>query len=179
MISILLLLFQYKPVQTWAAKKAAGYLSEKLHTTVDIKGLYIQPFSSVVIDSLTVLDLQKDTLLNAPKLTVDINGFSLFSSFKTRQLDLTKIEFDKGSFYLKKQKGGSNLQFIINYFNSPDTTKPATPSKPWQVKFEKVVFNKFHFRYKNMLKDTFMRQVNFDDVDLHGHFIRPLSALCI
>jgi len=168
MFSILLLLFQYKPVQTWAAKKAAGYLSEKLGTTVDIKGLYLQPFTSVAIDSLTVLDKQKDTLLNAPKLTVDINGFSLFSSIKKRQLDLSKVEFDKGSFYLKKQKGGSNLQFVIDYFNSPDTTKPTTPSKPWQVKFEKVVFNGFNFRYKNMLKDTFMRQVNFDDVDLHN-----------
>ena len=169
MFSILLLLFQYKPVQTWAAKKAAGYLSEKLGTTVDIKGLYLQPFTSIAIDSLTVLDKQKDTLLNAPKLTVDINGFSLFSSFKQRRLDLTKIEFDKGSFYLKKQKGGSNLQFIIDYFSStPVTAKSATPSKPWQVKFEKVVFNQFHFRYKNMLKDTVMKQVNFDDVDLHN-----------
>jgi hypothetical protein len=168
MFSILLLLFQYKPVQTWAAKKAAGYLSEKLGTTVDIKGLYLQPFTSVAIDSLTVLDKQKDTLLNAPKLTVDINGFSLFSSISKKQLDLSKVEFDHGSFYLKKQKGGSNLQFIIDYFNSPDTTKPTTPSKPWQVTFEKVVFNGFHFRYKNMLKDTFMRQVNFDDVDLHN-----------
>jgi len=169
MFSILLLLFQYKPVQTWAAKKAAAYLSDKLHTTVDIKGLYLQPFTSVAIDSLTVLDLQKDTLLNAPKLTVDINGFSLFSSIKKRYLDLTKIEIDHGSVYLKKQKGGSNLQFIIDYFSStPVTAQTATPSKPWQVKFEKVVFNKFHFRYKNMLKDTFMRQVNFDDVDLHN-----------
>jgi len=169
MFSILLLLFQYKPVQTWAAKKAAGYLSEKLQTTVDIKGLYLQPFTSVAIDSLTVLDRQKDTLFNAPKLTVDINGFSLFSSIKKKQLDLSKIEFDGGLFHLKKQKGGSNLQFIIDYFSSTDTTKkPTTPSKPWQVKFEKVVFNNFRFRYKNMVKDTFMRQVNFDDVDLHN-----------
>ncbi len=169
MISILLLLFQYKPVQTWAAKKAAGYLSEKLGTTVDIKGLYLQPFTSVAIDSLTVLDKQKDTLLNLPKLTVDIDGFSLFGSIEKRQLDLSKVVFDKGSFYLKKQKGGSNLQFIIDYFSStPVTARTATQSKPWQVKFEKVVFNKFHFRYKNMLRDTFMRQVNFDDVDIHN-----------
>jgi hypothetical protein len=168
MVSILLLLFQYKPVQTWAAKKAAGYLSEKLQTTIDIKGLYLQPFSSVVIDSLTVLDKQKDTLLNAPKLTVDINGFSLFSSVKKRYLDLSKIEFDRGSFYLKKQKGGSNMQFIIDYFSSPGAAKSQMPSKPWQIKFGKVVFNNFRFRYKNMLRDTVMRQVNFDDIDLHN-----------
>ena len=165
-ISILLLLFQYKPVQTWAAKKAAGYLSTKLKTKVEIKGLYIKPFSSVVIDSLTVLDLQKDTLLSTPELTVQLNGFSLFSSSKKRTIDFKLIRFDQGAFYLKKQKNGSNLKFIIDFFSSTDTTKKT--SKPWKVEFEKVVFNNFRFRYKNMLKDTFMRQVNFDDVDLRN-----------
>ncbi|MBS1502519.1 MAG: hypothetical protein JST32_10685, partial [Bacteroidetes bacterium] len=62
MLSIVLLLFQYKPVQTWAAKKAAAYLSQKLNTRVGISSLYVKPFSSVVIDSLYVLDKNKDTL---------------------------------------------------------------------------------------------------------------------
>ena len=153
-ISILLLLFQYKPVQTWAAKKAAGYLSEKLKTKVEIKSLYIQPFTSVVLEGLYVLDKQKDTLISTPKLTVDLNGFSLYSSIKNRVIDFKLIQLDNGSVYLKKQKDGtSNLQFIIDYFSgSPDTSK--TPSKPWKTIFEKVAINNFHFRYKNKLVDT-------------------------
>jgi hypothetical protein len=164
-ISILLLLFQYKPVQTWAAKKAASYLSGKLHTKVNIDSLYIQPFTSVVLKGFYVLDKQKDTLISTPKLEVDLNGFSLFSSIENKIIDFKLIQLDNGSAYLKKEKDGtSNLKFIIDSLSSPDTSK--TPSKPWKVDFEKTVLNNFHFRYKNMLVDTFMKQVNFDDVDV-------------
>ena len=165
--SILLLLFQYKPVQTWAAKKATAYLSEKLNTKIDIKGLYIKPFTSIVLDSLYVLDKQKDTLLSTPELTIDLNSFSLFSSIRNKTIDFKLIQLDNGSAYLKKQKDStSNLDFIINYFSSPDTAKIKTPSKPWKVIFEKVALNNFHFRYKNKLVDTVIKGVNFDDIDV-------------
>jgi len=166
-ISILLLLFQYKPVQTWAAKKAAGYLSDKLKTKVYIKSLYIVPFSSVVLDSLYVLDKQKDTLLSAPKLSVDLNGFSLYSGIKKRAIDFKLIQLDNGSVYLKKQKdNSSNLKFIIDYFSSTDTTKTA--SKPWKLDFEKIVIRNLHFRYKNKMVETLIKGVNFDDADIRN-----------
>lgn len=163
--SILLLIFQYKPVQTWAAKQAAGYLSEKLHTEINIKGLYIKPFSAVVLDSFYVLDKQKDTLLSTPKLTVNLNELSIFNISDHRTIDFKLIQLDNGSAYLKKLNDTtSNLDFIINYFNSPDTSK--TKSKPWKVIFEKVAINNFHFRYKNKLVDTLIKGVNFDDIDI-------------
>jgi len=177
MISILLLVFQYQPVQTWAAKKAAAFLSKKLHTTVSIKSLYIEPFSSVVLKDLYVLDLHKDTLLNAPKLKVDINGFSLFHSIENRVLDLSLIKLDNGSVYLKKQKDStSNLKFIIDYFSSPDTAKST--GKPWQVIFEKIAVNNLHFRYKNQLVDTVINGVNFDDIDIK-HFSAVVNNMDI
>jgi len=121
-----------------------------------------------VLDSLYVLDKNKDTLLSTPKLEVGINGFSLFSSIKKKRIDLSLIELDNASVYLKKQKDGrSNLQFIIDYFNTPDTTKkPKTPAKPWTIVFEKIAINNMHFRYKNQNVDTLMKQVNFDDIDI-------------
>jgi hypothetical protein len=165
MFSILLLVFQYKPVQTWAAKKATAYLSKKLHTKVGISGIYLKPFSSVVIDSLYVLDKQKDTLISMPRLTVGISGFSLFSSIHKRTIDLSLVQLDNMYFNLKQYKDStSNLSFIIKYFSSPDTTKST--GKPWQVKFEKIAINNMHFRYKNYLTDTLMKQINFDDVDV-------------
>jgi len=166
-LSILLLLFQYKPVQTWAAKKAAGYLSEKLNTKVDIKSLYIEPFSSIVLEGFYALDKQQDTLISTPKLTIDLNGFSLFSSIKKRTIDFKLIQLDNGSVYLKKQKDGkSNLDFIIDYFNSPPSTTPKKPGKPWKMVFEKIAINNFHFRYKNKQIDTLIKGINFDDLDV-------------
>jgi hypothetical protein len=165
MLSIILLLFQYKPVQTWAAKKATAYLSEKLKTKVDIKSLYIKPFSSVVLEDFYVLDRQNDTLISTPKLTIGISGFSLFTSIQARKLDLSLVQLDNGSVYLKKLKDStSNLKFLTDLFASPDTIK--TPGKSWTINFEKVALNNLHFRYKNFLVDTLVKQVNFDDVDV-------------
>ncbi|NNU34104.1 hypothetical protein HK413_08030 [Mucilaginibacter sp. S1162] len=123
-MSILLLLFQYKPVQTWAAKKATAYLSKKLGTEVKVKSLYIKPFSSVVLEDFYVLDKERDTLVHTPKLTVELNGFSVFSSISDRKLDFKLIQLDNGSFYLKNYKNKvTNLQFVLDSLKSKDTTK--------------------------------------------------------
>jgi hypothetical protein len=164
-----LLLFQYKPVQTWAARKATNYLSKELHTKVDIKSIYIKPFSSVVLEDLYVLDKQKDTLLRTPLLTVELTGFSILNSIKERHIEFKNIQLDNGSFYLKKQKDSTtNLQFIIDYFNGkPDTVKKV--SKPWTLNFERIAVNNLHVRYKNLLKPTpTPGVVNFDDLDVSG-----------
>jgi hypothetical protein len=168
MLSVLLLIFQYKPVQTWAARKATAYLSKELKTTVDIKSLYIKPFSSVVLENLYVLDRQHDTLLSTPKLTIDLSKFSLFNSIPARTINFDSIRLDNGSVYLKKLKDSTtNVQFIIDYFNSgpPDTVK--TVSRPWTLNFGQITVNNLHFRYKNQLDTTYYKhEVNFEDIDV-------------
>lgn len=164
-LSILLLVFQYKPVQTWAARKGAAYLSEKLHTKVSIGSLYLEPFTSIVLEDFYVLDQKKDTLVNMSKLTVDINGFSVLSSIKKHTIDLSLVKLDNSSVYLKEYKDStSNVKFIVDFFSSPDTSKST--GKPWNVIFGKVAVNNLHFRYKNYLVDTLINGVNFDDVDV-------------
>jgi hypothetical protein len=159
------LLFQYKPVQTWAAKKATNYLSKELNTKVDVQSLYIKPFSSVVLEGFYILDKHQDTLLSTPRLSVELSGFSIFNSIKKKTIDFESIQLDNGSFYLKKLKDSTtNLKFIIDYFNSGDTTK--TKSQPWTLSFEKITVNNFHFRYKNSLRDTLIKGVNFNDIDV-------------
>lgn len=166
MLGLVVFSFQFKSVQTWAAKKAAGYLSKELHTTVSIKSLYLKPFSSVVLEDLFVLDQQKDTLLRTPLLDVQLSGFSVFNSIGARKIDFKSITLNNGSFYLKKLRDkNSNLKFILDYFNS-DTTKVQQKSKPWTINFEQIALNDFHFRYKNQLIDTNINGVNFDDIDL-------------
>jgi len=155
-------------VQTWAAKKAAAYLSEQWHTTVHINSLYLEPFTSVILEDFYVLDKRKDTLVNMPKLTVGISGFSLFHSIKQHTLDLKLVKLDNPSIYLKEYKDSTtNLKFILDYFSSPDTVK--SKGKPWNVIFQKVAIRNMHFRYKNYLVDTAVNGVNFDDADI-THF---------
>jgi len=166
MLGLIVFSFQFKSVQTWAAKKAARYLSNELHTTVSIKSLYLKPFSSIVLEDLYVLDQQKDTLLRTPLLDVQLSGFSVLNSLSARKIDFKNITLNNGSFYLKKLKNkNTNLNFILDYFNSGPAS-PKNKSKPWTINFEQIALNNFHFRYKNQLVDTSINGVNFDDVDL-------------
>ncbi len=162
MLAGVLFSLQFKSVQTYAAKKAANYLSKELNTTVSIGSLYVKPFKSVVLEELLVLDLNKDTLAHFPKFLADISKFSL----KQRILDFNTVQLNDGTFFLKKQLDGhSNLDFIIDYFDSGAPKTPSTKKK-FEILFEKIVINNLHFKYKNLTVDTAIQGVNFDDIDL-------------
>jgi hypothetical protein len=161
-VAVLLFSLQFKPVQTFAAKKAAAYLSKELNTTIKIDGLYVKPFKSVVLEGLLVLDLQKDTLAHFPKFLVDLNKLSL----KERILDVNTVQVNNGSFFLKDyQDGSSNLDFIIDYFDSPAPVKKKKKKK-FQFVFDRIILNNVNFKYKNLKVDTTIQGVNFDDIDV-------------
>lgn len=157
-------------MQTYVAKKAASYLSNELNTTISLSGIYIKPFKYVVIEDLLVLDQQKDTILSTPKFLVNINEFSL----KRRVIAVNTVQINDGSFFLKSYKDKStNLDFIIDYFDSGPKTVKKKQSKPYQISFDKVILNNIDFKYKNYRVDTVMKSINFDDValtDLNGIF---------
>ncbi len=162
MIAGVLFSLQFKPVQTFVAKKAADYLSKELKTTVSIGGLYVRPFKSVVLEDLLVLDLQKDTLAHFPKFLVDIDRFSL----KQRILDINTVQLNNGTFFLKDHKDGtSNLDFIIDYFDSPAPKKPSKKKK-FEILFSRIIINNLHFKYKNLKRNAVEEGVNFDDIDV-------------
>ena len=162
MLAVVLFSLQFKPVQTYVAKKAAAYLSKELKTTISIDGLYVKPFKSVVLENLVVLDRQKDTLARFPKFMVDLNKLSL----KERILDVNTVQVNNGSFFLKdNQDGSSNLDFIIDYFDSPPP--PNQPKKKkFQFLFDRIIFNNVNFKYKNLKIDTVIKGINFEDIDL-------------
>lgn len=163
MIAGVLFSLQFKPVQTYIAQKTAAYLSKELKTTVRVGGLYVVPFKSVVLEDLLVLDLQKDTLAHFPKFLVDINQFSL----KQRILDVNTVQINNGTFFLKDQKdGNSNLDFIIDYFDSP-SSKPKKKKKKFEFLFDRIIINNLHFKYKNLKYNTpSPNAVNFEDIDV-------------
>ncbi|HXI00375.1 MAG TPA: translocation/assembly module TamB domain-containing protein [Sphingobacteriaceae bacterium] len=156
---------QFKPVQTYVAKKAAQYLSKELKTRIELKSIYIKPFKSVVLEGLIIEDQEKDTLLSTPRLTLDITEFSL----KDRKVEVTTAKLDNGNFYLKKYKDKStNLDFIINYFDTGTTTPRTTPRRPYDVTFQKIVLNNIGFRYKNFQVNKPVNGVNFNDLHLRN-----------
>ena len=156
---------QFKPVQTYVAKKAAKYLSNELKTRVEVESLYLKPFKSLVLEGLYIEDLEKDTLIYSPKFTVDIDYFSL----KERIITINTAQMDNGKFYLKQYKDTStNLEFIINYFDTGTTTPKKKPRKAYDVTFQKIILNNIALKYKNFNVDTVIKGVNFNDVSLRN-----------
>ncbi len=154
---------QFRPVQTYVAKKAASYLSNELNTTVSLSGIYIKPFSSVVIEDLLVLDQEKDTLFNSPKFLLNLSQFSL----KKRIIAVNTVQVNNGSFFLKSYKDKStNLDFIINYFDSGSKTVVKKKKKPFELSFHRIILNHITFKYKNLRVDTTMSGINFNDLSL-------------
>ena len=158
----LVIALQFKQVQTWAAQKTAKYLSEELKTKVEIKSLYLKPFKSIVLEGLYIQDLDKDTLLNAPKFIVDI---AYFSPLAKQKIILNKIDLTDAKFYLKSYKDSStNLSFIINYFSKGPKTKKKSA---FEFSLQAISLRNLALKYKNYgVKDTLINGVNYDDVSI-------------
>ncbi len=163
LVAALIFSLQFKPVQTFVAKKAAGYLSRELNTRVEVQSLYIKPFKSLVLEGLLVQDREKDTLLFTPRILLDINTFSL----DQRRIVINTAQLDRGTFHIKQYKDSTtNLQFLFDYFH-PETTAPKKkPSKPYHITFSKIVLNEVGFKYRNFNYNNKVQGINFNDLHL-------------
>lgn len=167
---------QFKPVQSWLAKKAANYLSEELHTRVEIESLYLRPFKSLIIEGLLIEDLEKDTLFQAPSLMANI---SYFSPIAKRKIDIDFISLTNGKLFFKEYTDSTNnVDFIIDYFSSgvTDTVKKE-PGKPFDLNFDRIDLENLDLKYINYYsKDVYNGGVNYDNVHLRN-FSAKISGL--
>src|SRR5574343_1819108 len=118
------LLFRLPVVQTYVAQKLAKYLSNELHANIQVKGVDIDLFKTIVLEDLLVEDQHKDTLLYVNKLKVDIAEILI----KENKFTLNKLELVHPVFHLRKYKNEkfNNMHFLLEYFSS----QPDTSAKP-------------------------------------------------
>jgi len=139
-------------------------LSEELKTRVEIGSLYVKPFKSLVLEGLYVQDLEGDTLISSPRFTLDLN----FLSLQLRKISINSAQMDNGKFYLKQYKDSTtNVEFIVNYFNT-GTPKPVKKiRKPYDITFDKITLNNIFFKYRNFNVDVRPgNSINFNDLSL-------------
>jgi hypothetical protein len=149
---------------------ATDYLTNELNTNVQIDKIKISSFKEVCLRNVFVEDLNKDTLLFAGKLKVNLNWFSI----KNEKLYFEEINVDSAIFRLKTYEGSqtTNLGFVLNYFNakasgeekvSNDSTVIAA-TKPWDIKLEKLVLNHSEFVYQNQNRQKVLGQMDYSDM---------------
>lgn len=160
MLIILFLLIQIRNVQVYVAKRAANYLSERLHTRVYIGSVDIQFFKKLVLEDVYIEDLHHDTLLYSKKIKLRIRNIDL----KNHKIDIAGIELlnTKTKLIQYIAEDDFNFQFIINSFAS-DTSKIES-NTPWNIKFDELTLINNDFTYRNEHDTLITTGVNYFDL---------------
>ncbi|QNH62469.1 translocation/assembly module TamB domain-containing protein [Hymenobacter sediminicola] len=116
---------QFPSVQDYAARKAAGYLQDKIGTEVRIAKFRTDFKHALSLDGVYIEDQQGDTLLSVGHLGVDLDLWGLTKS----EINLKSLELNDGRLAIKRTEPDSvsNYDFIVNAFAAGDTTT-TTPA---------------------------------------------------
>ena len=165
----LIFALRYKPVQTYVAQQATQYLAKELHTTISLKGLYFDPFSSLVLNGLYVADLSGDTLLYANELTASVNLWKLHEG----QIIVKRLSFNDSRLFVKRDSDHTNFAFIAEYFQSPPSTKKGKGGKGLQLDIHAITFTNTSIGYQRIGAPKISRGIDFNNIqltELNGDF---------
>jgi translocation and assembly module TamB len=152
-IIILLVFFlvQTPFVQNFARGKAETYLSRKLKVPVRIGHLDITFFRSVDLEDIFIPDPQKDTLLYAGRVHVQLRMLGLLHN----ELDIKEIDLkDITANILRRSPTDTtfNYQFIIDAFTNPHPGPPdTTKGSPFHIGMNTLLLDNIRFLYADTL----------------------------
>ena len=160
LLATIFLILKVDAVQTWLGRAFTTYLSSELNAEISIDRVSFRLVKSIVLKGVLVKDLHGDTLIYASEINVAISKFST----KERQLSISNLLLSNGTFNLNRYKGeeNDNLNFLIDYFSSTDTSSSA----PWALNVKNLVFENMHFRRLNENDTDKVHGVNFSNLDL-------------
>ncbi len=146
LILTLVVLCRIPAVQLYVAKQASNWLSNKLHTTVDVKGFSLSFLDKLSLDGVYVQDLNKDTILYTGHLEISITDWFIFKDEKK----LHFLGLKDAYIYLNRPKNDSvwNYQFIADAFAS-DKPSDTTTSTHFDLSLQSIELENVHFVSKD------------------------------
>ncbi len=168
------------PVQNMLRKRAVTYLEKKLQTHVEVGKIYIGLPKKVVIEDVYVEDRQKDTLLSAGSLKMNIDILKLVFH---GVVDINKTELRNATAKIKRQLPDTtfNFQFIVDAFApKKDTGTSATDTSATAFALGTIQLDNVRVVYKDVITgsdmDTWINHLDtkVDEFDAeHSHFSIP------
>ncbi|MDP2335330.1 MAG: translocation/assembly module TamB domain-containing protein [Bacteroidota bacterium] len=136
----------------------AGYLSQKYHTTITVKGVSIAFFNKVTLEEVLIQDQKNDSLIYVQELVASIDSFSM----KNRYFTLGQLKLNKTYLNINSDSIGTpNYKFLISQFTKKDTIQSDS------LKFD-FVLNKFEFndsKLRYAYRDSSVNyQLSLDDI---------------
>jgi hypothetical protein len=169
LLIILYGLFQIPAIQTYAAKKAASYLSKRLLTDISVGTIHIGGFLDIVVTDLSIDDLHGNKILDARKIRLDLRRIKI----RDHIIELNKVTLEESLIALRTYSSDSlfNLQFIFDNLSTTDTIQNVPPGKKWTMTCSGVSLKNCHFILKNEVLQTkpdSSRFIDFTNLDLSG-----------
>ena len=143
------------------ARRVAAYMEGELKTKVQIDKLNFNFYDLVTLEGFYVEDLHGDTLIYVPELICGIESFSN----ETRDLILSEVSLNSPVVGLKQYKNEEdlNIQFLVDYFEDPDTTKSKNP---WKVRLNRIKLNRADFSFIDQNDKSKVYGIDFEDLHL-------------
>ncbi len=145
-IVIAVIALQFDGVQAYLTGKATGYLSGKIKTKVTINKITMAFPKMLSIEELYIEDRQKDTLLYAGSLKVDLDLWALLSN----KVLINAFELDNASGHISKTGTDFNFDFILQAFSpSKEKKQQKSASAPWEFTLKSVGLKNIFFTYRD------------------------------
>jgi translocation and assembly module TamB len=145
---IVILLVQTPYVQNIIRSKAEKYLSRKLNTRVEIGGLYVGFPRTVLLKNIYIEDKQKDTLLSAGLIHVDLSIWELLHS----QVDIRELQLGDLTAKIKRNLPDTifNFQFLADAFaGKPKTASSPTDTSSMKMSLHELLLDNIRLVYKD------------------------------
>ncbi|MFT4093450.1 MAG: hypothetical protein QM640_07405 [Niabella sp.] len=113
------LLIQTPAVQNWLIDKVVSRLSKDLETKISIRHVDFSLFNKMNLEGVLVQDRQKDTILSAGAITVNITDWF----FLKKNIELKYIGLRDAYIHLQRTDSVWRHQFLIDYFATPGAKK--------------------------------------------------------
>ncbi|MDO7885795.1 translocation/assembly module TamB domain-containing protein [Hymenobacter cheonanensis] len=160
---------QFPAGQDFVARRAEGYLRDKLKTEVRL-GTFRTDFRHAInFDNVYLADQQRDTLLSVGHLGVSVDIFALLK----KQVNIKDVELENGRVRLTRTEPDSvnNYDFIIKAFTDP-TAPVDTTSSGLKYDIGRVHLANILFTQNDQVAGSDLRAklgdllVNMDEVDV-------------
>jgi hypothetical protein len=169
-------------VQTFMARMAASWLSDKMNTEIRIDGLHLTMRLDLKLKGVSALDQHADTLFSAGFMKVDMKRMRFDS--RRQKFDVNDISIRNGSFALIKYGNDSvfNFQFIADALGAAEPSREADTAgtrADWDLNLTALTLDHFRFRYIDHNKDRIPLGMDYQNLDIliRNIFLEDLKVL--
>ncbi|WP_036194888.1 translocation/assembly module TamB domain-containing protein [Maribacter antarcticus] len=149
LLFIVLVLFVRSPWgQQLIVSELTGYVSSKTNTKVEIDRLFITFSGNLFLEGLYLEDIEKDTLLYAKSLEVNLPISPILFG---NEINLKSVTWDGLRANVIRKEGADkfNFDFLIDAFVSQDSVASSTEIEPMQINIGSVDLSDFHITYSD------------------------------